>query len=302
MEGMDERYKQDFIRAGAMAGEVRAFGKELIVKGASYNHTIRQICQKIAALGARPAFPPQMAMNDVAAHFLPQPDEDIIFSDEVVKLDVGVCYNGAIGDCAATVDLSGKYQKLIEAVEAALLAAEQTIEVGRPVREIGKAIEQAIAAKGFTPIKNLCGHGLGFYRVHMPPSIPNYEDKSTSIIKPGMTFAVEPFATNGKGFIYDAGNPTIFSFLKNRPVQSQLARTLMAKIKTFTGLPFALHDLFENNFSLSDVKRAVDELLKAGVIAGYAPLVEEAHGMVAQAENSVLVDKSGRVHITTKQR
>lgn len=293
-------YKQDFLRAGELAKQVRSFGKSLIKKNASYNDAITKINQKIKELGAIPAFPPQIALNHVAAHFLPQPDDDIIFNDEVVKLDIGVCYNGAIGDCAITVDLSGKHQPLIDAAEAALLAAESIIEVGLPIRKIGKVIEETIAALGFTAIKNLSGHGLGEYQIHTPPRIPNYDDKTTAVIKPGMTFAIEPFATDGKGLIYDSGNPAIFSYFKARPVQSSIARSLLPQIKSFNGLPFAIHDMMGKGKSLSDVKKGLADLIESGVILGYAPLIEEAHGMVAQAENSVLVDEQGKVYITTR--
>lgn len=291
---------QDFIRAGSLAREVRAFGKGLIKKGASYNDVIRQINEKIVQLGAYAAFPPQIALNDVAAHYLPFPNEDIIFSNEIVKLDVGVCYKGAIGDCAVTVDLSGKYQSLIDAAEAALLAAEKIIKVGLPVREIGKIIESTIMSLGFSPVRNLSGHGLGFNKVHTPPMIPNYEDRSTSVIKAGMTFAIEPFATNGKGLIYDAGDPTIFSAVPARKLPSLTPTWIVEKIRSFNGLPFAFHDLINDEFSYEKVKPIVDELLSKGLIDGYAPLVEEGHGMVAQAENSVLVDKTGKVLITTR--
>lgn len=297
---MNQKYKQDFIKAGALAGQVRAFGKLLIKKGASYNDVITQINAEITELGATPAFPPQIALNHVAAHFLPNPDQDIIFNDEVIKLDVGICYQGAIGDCAVTIDLSGKYQPLINAAEAALLAAEKSIHVGQKVSEIGKIIEDTILFHGFTPVKNLCGHGLGSYKVHMPPSIPNYNDRSTATLKAGMTFAIEPFATDGRGYIYDAGSPTIFSYKANRSPKSQLAKLLLTKIKTFLGLPFSIHQLVSREHPYLIVKPAVDELLKLGVIDGYAPLVEEAHGMVAQAENSILIDDEGKVHVTTR--
>lgn len=297
---MNIQYKQDFISAGLIAKQVRSFGKSLIKTGASYNQVSAQIQQKIIDLGARAAFPPQIALNDVAAHFLPQPGADILFSNEVVKLDVGVCLNGAIGDCAVTIDLSGQHQALIDAVEAALLAAEQIIEVGLPVREIGKIIDATISSRGFKPVKNLSGHGLGFYKIHTPPAIPNFDNQSKDVIKQGMTFAIEPFATNGKGLIYESVNPTIFSFIATRPVHSVTARELLKTIKTFNGLPFSIHDLLNKNLSLIEVALSLEELLKIGVIAGYPPLVEQAHGLVAQAENSVLVDKDGTVMITTR--
>lgn len=296
---MKEKYKNDFIQAGAFAKEVRAFGKSLIKPGASYNDVISQINKKIIDLGAIPAFPPQIALNEVAAHYLPSPIEDIIFSNQVVKLDVGICFNGAIGDCAVTIDLSGKHQDLIDAAEAALLAAEKKIKVGLPVREIGKTIAEEITARGFDPVMNLSGHGLGFNKIHCPPGIPNYDDNSKAVVKPGMTFAIEPFATNGKGFIFEAPNPMIFSVVKSRKTESSLAEKLLIKMKTFNGLPFAMHDLLDV-VAYEEAQKGIEELLKLGIIYGYGPLIECGLGMVAQAENSVLVDNDGTVTITTR--
>jgi len=297
---MKERYKQDFLRAGAIAKEVRAFGRGLIKPGASYNAVIAQIRQKIADLGALPAFPPQIALNDVAAHFLPQAGTDILFSDQVVKLDIGICFNGAIGDCAVSIDLSGKHQILVDAAEAALLNAEKIIKVGLPIREIGKTIASTIASFDLKPVKNLCGHGLGYYKIHTSPSIPNYDDRCTGVIRPGMTFAIEPFATDGKGLIYEAGEATIFSFLKKHGSLSKNAHVLMEKIETFKGLPFAQHDLIADGRSFVEVKLALAELTAREVIAGYPPLLEEGRGLVAQAENSILVDDDGKVFISTR--
>ncbi len=297
---MNKSYKQNFIRAGELAGQVRSFGKALIKAGASYSEVLHKIRHKIFELGAIPAFPPQIALNEVAAHFLLRPNEDIVFSDQVVKLDVGVCYQGAIGDCAVTIDLSGKHQKLVDAAEAALLQAEQIVKVGLPIREIGRVIEETIKSHGFRSIKNLSGHGLGPYKIHTSPTIPNYDDYSKGVIKPGMTFAIEPFATDGSGLIYEEGGAAIFSLLSTRTPRSETARLLLTKIRTFNGLPFATHDLLDGKTPLLQVELGLAELLKSGSIAGYGPLIEEKGGLVAQAENSVLVDEDGQVTITTR--
>jgi len=297
---MNKQYKQDFIRAGALAKEVREYGKTLIVKGASYNEVIKKVLEKIKEVGARPAFPPQIALNDTAAHFLPQPDEDIEFVDQVVKLDIGVSYNGAIGDTAVTVDLSGAYAKLVEAAEAALLAAEGIIEVGLPVRNIGKIIEETIKGYGFKPIKNLSGHGLAQYQIHTAPHIPNCLDDSKAVIKPGMTFAIEPFATTGRGYIVEEGAATIFGYATRRPLLDDRSKQLITKIKAFQGLPFAIHDMLGEGMSVEEAKNGLRELVKIGSIQGYPPLVEAKGSRVAQAENSVLVDDDGKVFITTR--
>ena len=297
---MNKKYKQNFLRAGALAKEVRAYGKSLVVKGASYADVYAKIVAKIVSLGAIPAFPPQLSLNDVAAHFLIEPGADIIFSDQIVKLDVGVCVEGAIGDCAVSIDLSGKHQKLIDAAEAALLAAEKSIHIGQKVADIGKIIEQTIMSYGFQPVRNLSGHGLGVYKIHMPPNIPNYADNSTAVITPGMTCAIEPFATTGKGFIHELGEPTIFAFEALAAPRTSHGRHLLAKIRQFQGLPFSLHELVDTKIPLEEIKMGLSELIGVGAITAYAPLVEQTHGMVAQAENSILVDEEGQVVITTR--
>ena len=296
---MNRKYKDNFIKAGSLAKHVRLFGKALIQKGSSYNDLIHKINNEIIKLGAIPAFPPQIALNDVAAHYLPYLGQDIIFSDEVVKLDIGVCYEGAIGDTATTVDLSGKNEGLVKAAEMALHNAILSIKVGMKVSAIGKVIEETIESYGYSPVRNLSGHGLGIFKVHMPPTIPNYDDKSTAIIKPGMTFAIEPFATDGSGYIYEVDKPAIFSFVANKNTKSLHAKAILELIKTFKGLPFALHDLTKLEISNDELYKAVDELLQIGAIYGYGPLIEERGGLVAQAEHSILVDDEGQIIATT---
>jgi methionyl aminopeptidase len=287
-------YRENSLTAGRIAGEVRALGKALIQPGASYNDIIAQILALIAAKGAFPAFPPQMALNEVAAHYLPLPDQDIIFSDQLVKLDVGVCVQGAIGDCAVTVDLSGKKQHLIDAAEEALKRAQESVRVGLPLSELGAIIEEAITARGLQPVRNLCGHGLGFYKVHTPPLVPNCKDRSKGVIQPGMTFAIEPFATDGKGWIREEGTATIFSVTKQKAAPSTESSHLLKALSAWKGLPFSLHDALR-----LAPESALHDLLDAGIVSDYPPLVEIERGWVAQAENTLLVDPQGRVTVTT---
>jgi len=296
---MNEEYKKDFILAGQIAGAIRKYGKSLIIKGASYNEVITKIRTEIKSLGAIPAFPPQIALDSVAAHFLPMPSHDIIFTNQLVKLDVGVCVNGAIGDCAVSIDLSGKYQHIVDAAEEALKAAESMVKVGVTVSEIGSEIERVITGKGLQPIRNLTGHGLGKYKVHTSPHFPNYNDKSKIALKPGMTFAIEPFATNGAGWIYDAGNATIFSLLKTTNKYIGFVDDVYQNIKQIGKLPFCIHDLITQDTPLDIVKKALKVMLKDNVIADYGPLIDEKSGVVAQAENSFLIDEEGKVTITT---
>lgn len=295
---MDEIYKRHCIQAGAFAKEALLFGKSLIQKGASYNNIIQMVHEKILQLGAKPAFPPQIALDHVAAHFLTNPGEDIILSHQIVKLDVGVAFHGAIGDCATTVDLSGTHQKLIDAAEACLSSALSEIRVGQKIRNLGSIIEKTAASFGYSSVKNLSGHGLASYKIHTPPSFPNYDDGSQGVIKPGMTFAIEPFVTTGQGIVVESGEATIFSMI-GKP-KGIIREPLIDKIKSFKGLPFAIHDLVDASNPASSVKQSIQRLLRDKIIEGYPPLVERTRGLVAQAEHSVLVDLKGVVFITTR--
>lgn len=295
---MDHSYIQNFIKAGALAAEARAYGMSLLKPGASCLEIIRKIQEKIQSLGAKPAFPPQLSLNEVAAHFFPT--EDILLGPDLVKLDVGVCYQGAIGDCAETLDLSGRHQLLVDATKQALQKAEDILEVGLPVSSIGKILSETLLAKGFQPIRNLSGHGLGPYQIHTDPIIPNYDDKSPVRLRKEMSFAIEPFGTTGSGWVVATHTPTLFSARKHKLIAKPSMEKILLAIARFQGLPFSLHDIAKETLSLQTAQIALQKLTALGILDSYPALIEKTNGMVAQAENSILIDKQGKVHITTR--
>jgi methionyl aminopeptidase len=287
---------QDWIKAGNIAAQALAYGISLIKPGASYTQITEKVEIKIKELGGECAFPPQMALNEVAAHFTTDPDEDIILKDEVVSLDVGVMINGAIGDTASSVDLSGKHQDLIDASREGLNAALAALKAGeRELGNIGKAIEDAITAKGFQPVRNLSGHGLGEYTIHSSPNIPNYDTKDTTKLTPG-NYAIEPFATTGIGMIHEGGVPNIFSVVEERQVRSPITRPIWQEIKKYK-TPFTTRWL---KFHRAKLSFALKDLLNQELIHGYPPLVENQKGLVSQAEHSILITEDDEVIVTTE--
>ena len=160
---MDESTKQDFIKAGRISAEVLEYGKLLIKKGNSLLDATEKIEKKIFEFGGKPAFPVQISCDEIAAHFCPVQDDTTIFENQVVCLDLGVHVNGAIGDTAYSIDLSGKYSDLVSAAQKALEEALKIAAVGTELREIGKTIHDTIKSYGFNPVRNLSGHGLGVY-------------------------------------------------------------------------------------------------------------------------------------------
>lgn len=283
----------DWIEAGKIAGQALSYGKDMIKSGASILEICQKVDEKIIELGANPAFPCQISLNSIAAHFCPDENSDVILSNEVVKLDCGAEFKGAIGDNAVTVDLSGENAELVAASRAALMAAISKIKPGVAIREIGAAIQDEIVNRGFLPIVNLSGHGLDRYTIHTKPTIPNVDNGDPTILKEGMIFAVEPFATTGSGRVHEVGNPTIYSLTQKRSVRDPAERELLKQMAVFEGKPFV-------NRWLKHPRReiALRSLVRQGIIHPYAPLVEVQNGPVSQAEHSVMVTAQGCTILT----
>ncbi|MCB9359494.1 type II methionyl aminopeptidase [Candidatus Woesearchaeota archaeon] len=294
---MEESTYEDWIKAGNIAAETLEYGRSLIKKGI----TMKEVCDacdnKIIKLGGIPAFPSQVSCNDIAAHFCPEEDDESAFEEQLVSLDVGACFKGAIGDNAVTVDLSGKYSDLIKASRDALDQALKIVQVGTTLSEIGKTVQETIQSHGFSPVRNLSGHGLGIYNIHDKPSIPNFDTGDSFQLSKGMKIAIEPFASMGKGIIYESSPATIFTLERKRPVRNPFARQALQEIESYKGLPFTTRWLTRK---LGDMKTkiALRELNNLGILKGHPPLVDMSHGMVSQAEHTVLVDD--KIRISTK--
>ena len=254
---------------------------------------------KIRELGGEVGFPVNISMNNIAAHYTPIPDDDLVFKDQVVKIDIGVQVNGAMGDSAVTIDLSGQYEKLVEASEKALENAISILKEGITLGEIGKVIQDTINSYGFTPIKNLSGHGLDYYTVHCPPQIPNYDTGDKTELKRGMYFAIEPFATNGSGLVKESGEAMIYSQIDKKPVRDMTSRKFLKSMGALNGLPFATRH-FAKEFGVGRMKLALRKLKLAGNVKDYPPLVEEKDRVVSQAEHSFHIDNEGNVIVLTK--
>src|SRR3989338_3381642 len=116
-------------KAGKIAMEALEYGKTLIKNGANIREVCDKIDAKIVELGAKPAWPTQVGMNGIAAHATPDPDDDSVFDNQLVCLDVGAHINGCVGDVAATIDLSGKHAHFLKAANEAL---ENAIKILKP--------------------------------------------------------------------------------------------------------------------------------------------------------------------------
>ena len=290
----------DYIKAGEIAGIARDYGASLIKPGASMVEIADKIEAKIRELGGNIAFPAQMSINDIAAHQMPLMDQNVIFQEgDLVCLDVGAEYNGAIGDTATTVDLSegGIHSDLVKASREALNEALKLVKPGVEIREIGKKIHEVITGHGFSPIRNLSGHGVDDYIIHTKPSMPNYDNGDTTKLVEGQKIAIEPFASKGAGMIYESGEPGIFMLKSKRPVRGRMTREVLKEIEKFNGLPFAPRWLLKK-FSRVQILIAFRELRQLKMLEEFPNLVDKAHGLVSQAEHTMIVKDN--LIVTTK--
>ena len=122
-------------KAGKIAAEALEYGSKLIKINASLKDVIEKTEKKIYDLNGKPAFPVQISINEMAAHFTVNEDDLFFKENNVVKLDVGAHVDGYIGDNAVTIDL-GNNKDLIKASKMALNEAVKLAKPGTKLFEI----------------------------------------------------------------------------------------------------------------------------------------------------------------------
>lgn len=162
------------------------------------------------------AFPTGCSLNNVAAHFSPNPgDTTVIKYDDVCKIDFGTQIKGRIIDSAFTVAFNPKYDKLLEAVKDATNSGIREAGIDVRLGELGGLIEEVMTSyeveldgKTFPikVIKNLNGHSIEPYKIHGGKTVPTCKSNSNVKMEEGELYAIETFGTTGKGYANDEGD------------------------------------------------------------------------------------------------
>jgi methionyl aminopeptidase len=285
-----------YTKAGNVLGKAIALARTLVKPNESMLECAEKIESKISSLGAKPAFPVNLSVNEEAAHRTPDANEQTVFGEQdVVKVDIGVHVEGCIADAAFTVDLSGEHAKLVEASEHALKMALEAARKHSTLGEIGSVIEKTIRSAGYVPIQNLGGHGLGDYDAHAPPHILNIAKDDSRTLEIGRAYAIEPFASTGSGFVRESGQANIFSIEKLRSVRNTHARSILKFVlEEYKTLPFAERWLHAKmKLSEFQLKVGLRALLREKCLRAYPVLKEEPGTTVSQSENSFIVTEKG---------
>lgn len=285
----------DFREAGKITARIREESKRLIMVGEPLLDIADTIEKMITDEGAKPAFPVNISINEIAAHYTPGvTDERTIGEKDVVKVDIGAHIKGAIGDTAYTIDLSGEYEKLVKAAEEALENAIKEMRPGVKVGDIGAVIEETANKYELKPIRNLSGHKIKTGLLHSGIDIPNVKTDDDYILKEGDVFAVEPFMTNGAGYVIDTEIVEIFSFYGTGAAKMRQTKKILDHVlKEYMLMPFAERWIVRKFSSRLIVNAALREMLESQMIIGYPMLKEAENGIVSQAEHTVLVTADG---------
>ncbi len=167
---MDKEIEAKYIRAGFISAKALELAAKMVKPGVKILDIAKKTEEFILAQKAGIAFPINISINDVAAHYTPYKDDDTkIAKNDVVKLDVGAHIDGYIGDTATTVCLNKKYDKMCAANKKALDAAIAVCKPGATTLDIAEVVEHEITKAGYKPIVNLTGHGLDEYNLHGEP-------------------------------------------------------------------------------------------------------------------------------------
>lgn len=286
----------NYIRAGQIAAQVRENAR----KKNHVGRTLYEICDSIESeineLGGRPAFPVNISLNEIAAHYTAEPDDQIVIKDtDVVKIDLGVHIDGYVADTAVTISYDSKYDQLIKIAELSLYEATKIAKLATKSSEIGKTIENTITYNGLKPIQNLSGHSLERYVIHAGKSIPNIKTYGPSFsLMPNQAYAIEPFVTtkDGLGIVYEGKIRNIFSLVSRKPTKNKDTDEFIIYLwDRFKTLPFALRWLV-NDFAESKTREMLDYLIKKKNIRSYPILVEGNNKIVSQAEHTVFISEN----------
>jgi methionyl aminopeptidase len=292
---------QDYINAGKIASEVRENARKKNHVGSTLEEICNSIEKEIERKGGKCAFPVNVSLNEIAAHYTAEPNDGTIVKDtDLLKIDLGVQINGHIADTAVTVCYEPKYDFLVQAAESALKEAMSIIRVGTKSSDVGKTIENTVKQMGGIPIANLSGHSLEQYTIHAGKSVPNIWSIGSFLFQSTEAYACEPFVTTpeGSGFVREGKIRNIFSLVTRKRTKDEDANKMIDFIwQKFNMLPFALR-WFIPEYDEKTARELVEKLIKNKIVRSYPILVEANEQRVAQAEHTFIPQENG-VIVTT---
>lgn len=138
------------------------------------------------------------SVNEEVVHGFPS--TRLLQEGDIVSIDMGVVYEGFVGDAARTFavgEVSDEAKKLMQVTEDALYVGIAEAHAGNDVYAIGAAVQRMVEAAGFNVVRRFVGHGVGA-KMHEKPEVPNFKPAMRGLpLQNGMVIAIEPMVTVG---------------------------------------------------------------------------------------------------------
>jgi methionyl aminopeptidase len=199
-------------RVGRLVGEILRDMRQMVEPGMTTLDLDRFAEERTRAAGGIPAFigvpGPRGAykhticasVNEEVVHGIPSNRR--LEAGDIIGIDFGIVLDGYVGDSAVTVpvgEVPDSVKQLLKATEESLWAAIEAMRPGNRLNDVGGAVADYVEPKGYTVVREFCGHGIG-RRMHEPPQVPNYRTRGGDgnlILREGLVLAVEPMVNLG---------------------------------------------------------------------------------------------------------
>ncbi len=185
---------QDISFIGLTTLELDSF-----IENAIYRKKARSSFKTVVNYG----FASCISINNEVVHGIPS-RKKIVRKGDIVKVDIGVVKKGYFADACCTFmiePITNSVRKLVEVCRLSLDKAIDVMHAGRRLGDVGSAIQSYVEGKGFSIVRDLFGHGVGF-SVHELPRVPHFGVTNMGLLlREGMVLAVEPIVNEGSGEI-----------------------------------------------------------------------------------------------------
>ncbi|KAL9007823.1 MAG: hypothetical protein Q9173_006989, partial [Seirophora scorigena] len=311
LDNMDDDFLNDYRKAAEAHRQVRRHVQTIAKPGVSMSQLAQEIedgvralvdhqgLEKGDALKAGMGFPTGLCLNNVAAHWTPNPGakEVILQYDDVLKVDFGVHVNGRIVDSAFTVAFNPAYDNLLAAVKAATNTGLKEAGIDARMDHISSTIQEVmesheVSLRGRTiPVKavrNITGHNILRYRIHGDKQVPFVKTQTSQRMEEGDVFAIETFGSTGKGHARD--DVGVYGYGRNEHASAAglhhaSAKSLLKTIdENFGPLVFSRRYL-ERIPGVKNYHLGMRSLVANNLIDTYGPLVDVPGSYVAQFEH-----------------
>lgn len=252
------------------------------------------------------AFPTGVSLNNCAAHWTPNPgDKTVLKQNDICKIDYGVHIEGMIVDSAFTVSFDEKYDLLLEASKT---STDIGIKLSGPdayIADISKEIQEnlesyEIELDGKTypilSVKELMGHQIEKYKIHSDKRVPNFKIEYNERMLEGEYYAIETFASTGKG--NTVAGPDCSHYMLNYnidykkiPLSSKDSKFLSKIESQFGNLAFCNRWL--DSLKINRYEHFMKSLIKANVVTKYPPLYDVNNSFTAQFEHTIHINSNG---------